>query len=133
MISFSRFLSPLRPTFRSVIAIVQLFCIGHFLTTHVGHIALTDGPSMLPTINVRGVWVYIDNTFRRGRGVKVGDVVAFRHPMKQGDEGIKRVMGMPGDFVVKDGGEGRGKTMIQVRVSYFARLAAVTAYAAGSH
>ncbi|CAF9908054.1 hypothetical protein IMSHALPRED_006568 [Imshaugia aleurites] len=34
--------------------------------------------------------------------------------MVQGAGAVKRVMGMPGDFVVKDGGEGRGKMMIQV-------------------
>lgn len=58
--------------------------------------------------------MYIDHTYRRGRGVKVGDVVDFHHPMVQGAGAVKRVMGMPGDFVVKDGGEGRGKMMIQV-------------------
>lgn len=114
MTSVPRFLSPLRPIFRDAIVVVKFFFVAHFLITHVGRFALTDGPSMLPTINVRGVWVYIDNTFRRGRGVKVGDVVDFRHPMEQGAGGIKRVMGMPGDFVVKDGGEGRDKKMIQV-------------------
>lgn len=70
---------------------------------------------MVPTINARGVWVYTDFTSRRGRGVKVGDVVDFNHPMIQGAGAIKRVMGMPGDFVVKDGGQGDGKMMIQVR------------------
>lgn len=59
--------------------------------------------------------MYIDNTFTKGRGVKVGDVVDFHHPMIRGVGGVKRVMGMPGDFVVKDGDEGRGKMMIQVR------------------
>ena len=40
--------------------------------------------------------------------------------MVQGSGAIKRVMGMPGDFVVKDGGEGRGKMMMQVRgLDYF--------------
>lgn len=69
---------------------------------------------MLPTMNVRGVWVYTDFTYTKGRGVQVGDVVDFHHPMVQGAGGIKRIMGMPGDFVVKDGGEGKGKMMIQV-------------------
>ena len=71
---------------------------------------------MLPTLNVRGDWVYVDNTFRRGRGVKLGDMVDFDHPMVPGAMGLKRVMGMPGDFVVKDAGEGRGKMMIQVQI-----------------
>ncbi len=70
---------------------------------------------MLPTINVQKVWIGIDNRFSRGRGVKVGDVVDFHNPMARGHGAVKRVMGMPGDFVVKDGGEGRGKMMIQVR------------------
>ena len=70
---------------------------------------------MVPTINVRGVWVYIDKTYSRGRGIKVGDVVDFHHPIVLEAGAIKRVMGMPGDFVVKDGGEGKGKRMIQVR------------------
>lgn len=103
------------PTFGIALAVVKYFFIGHFFTTHVGCFALTDGPSMLPTINVRGVCVYIDRTSRRGRGVKVGDVVDFQHPMVQGAGAIKRVMGMPGDFVVKDRG---GKMMIQVRGLY---------------
>ncbi len=70
---------------------------------------------MLPTINVQKVWIGIDNRFSRGRGVKVGDVVDFHNPMARGHGAVKRVMGMPGDFVAKDGGEGRGKMMIQVR------------------
>ena len=69
---------------------------------------------MLPTINVRGVWVYIDYTCARGRGIKVGDLVDYQHPLLQDANLLKRVMGMPGDFVVKDGGEGKGKMMIQV-------------------
>ena len=48
----------------------------------------------------------------------------FHHPMIRGAGAVKRVMGMPGDFVVKDAGgdeegEGKGKEgrMIQVRQS----------------
>ena len=97
-----------------VVALNIIF-IGHFLATHFGSFALTAGPSMLPTINAQGVWVYIDKTYRRGRGIQLGDVVDFQHPMVQGVGAMKRVMGMPGDFVVKDGGGGSGKMMIQVR------------------
>ena len=57
----------------------------------------------------------IDKTFSRGRGIKLGDVVDIQHPIVLGAGAIKRVMGMPGDFVVKDEGEGKGKRMIQVR------------------
>lgn len=96
------------------LGVVKFFFAYHFLTTHVGQYGLTDGPSMLPTINVRGVWVYTDYTYARGRGVTVGDLVDYHHPILQGAGSVKRVMGMPGDFVVKNGGEGKGKMMIQV-------------------
>ena len=104
----------------SVGVLKGLFAL-HFFSTYVGHFALTAGPSMLPTINVKGVRVYTDNTYSRGRGIKVGDVVDFHHPLDRGEGGIKRVMGMPGDFVVKDGGEGNGKMMMQVRRLCFER------------
>lgn len=51
----------------------------------------------------------------------MGDVVDFHHPMVRGVFGMKRVMGMPGDFVVKDGGEGKGDMMIQVWGPYLPR------------
>ena len=44
----------------------------------------------------------------------MGDVVEYHHPLVRGVSAVKRVMGMPGDYVVKDGGEGEGKMMIQV-------------------
>lgn len=51
----------------------------------------------------------------------MGDVVDFHHPIVRGVYGMKRVMGMPGDFVVKDGGEGKGEMMIQVWRLYMPR------------
>lgn len=36
---------------------------------------------------------------RRGRGIKVGDVITYTHPMFPNTHGCKRVIGMPGDFV----------------------------------
>ena len=69
---------------------------------------------MIPTLSVQGDCVYIDKSFRRGRGVKVGDLIDFKHPLVLGQGAVKRVMGMPGDFVVKDMGEGGEARMIQV-------------------
>lgn len=51
----------------------------------------------------------------------MGDVIDYHHPMVRGVFGMKRVMGMPGDFVVKDGGEGKGTMMIQVWRLYMPR------------
>ena len=71
---------------------------------------------MLPTIAVKDDWVWVDKSYRRGRGIKVGDLVNIRHPMFPGQGAIKRVLGMPGDFVVRDTPDGeRGSgMMIQV-------------------
>jgi inner membrane protease subunit 1 len=54
---------------------------------------------MVPTISARGNWCYVNHLFRRGRGVKVGDVVVFTHPMVAGAKAAKRVIGLEGDFV----------------------------------
>ena len=57
---------------------------------------------MLPTLSAKGDGVFVNTTFRRGRGIKVGDCVDFEHPMVPGVGAIKRVIGMPGDFVEND-------------------------------
>lgn len=71
---------------------------------------------MLPTIAVRGDWVWIDKAYRRGRGITVGDVVSMKHPLMPEEGAIKRVLGMPGDLVLRDtpGVEGGRGMMIQV-------------------
>jgi inner membrane protease subunit 1 len=57
---------------------------------------------MVPTIpahyNSRP-WILWSALHRRGRGIKVGDVITYTHPIFTQDEGCKRVIGMPGDFV----------------------------------
>ena len=69
---------------------------------------------MLPTLAVRRDWVYISKFYRRGMGIRVGDVVSFKHPMFPSTGALKRVVGMPGDFVLRDTpGKPRGM-MIQV-------------------
>lgn len=54
---------------------------------------------MLPTLSAAGDGVCISARHRRGRGVRVGDCVDFEHPLVPGVRVIKRVVGMPGDFV----------------------------------
>jgi inner membrane protease subunit 1 len=70
---------------------------------------------MLPTFNSNGDWILISKYYRRGRGVQVGDIVSYAHPILEGEFAIKRVLGLPGDFVERDTpGVGKGQ-MIQVR------------------
>ena len=58
---------------------------------------------MLPTLSVIGDSVLISKRYRRGRGVKVGDVVEIRHPVPDYPRhgAVKRVIGLGGDFVVR--------------------------------
>lgn len=100
--------------FYSSFAAVQFFCLSHLFANHVGTLRNTYGPSMLPTLNARGDWVFINTSYRRGKGVKVGDIVSFKHPMFPGESASKRVLGMPGDYVMRHTpGSGNG-AMLQV-------------------
>lgn len=44
--------------------------------------------------------------------MKVGDLVDFEHPLVPGTGAIKRVVGMPGDFVVWDPPAGGGEVIM---------------------
>lgn len=92
---------------------LNLFLIFHLLGEHVCTLRRTSGPSMLPTINVEGDWVFISKYHRRGRGVAVGDIVSYEHPMRRGYRAVKRIVAMPGDFVLRDT-PGRGEWVVQV-------------------
>ncbi|KAK4127367.1 LexA/Signal peptidase [Parathielavia appendiculata] len=78
-----------------------------------------SGPSMLPTFEVVGEWLLVSRLHRFGRGIEVGDVVAYNIPINE-EMGVKRVLGMPGDYVLMDtppdgeGEGGGGGNMIQV-------------------
>jgi inner membrane protease subunit 1 len=69
---------------------------------YIGSIGRTYGISMLPTIPDgmrKRSWILMSALHRRGRWIKVGDVVTYTHPIFPGEYGCKRVIGMPGDFV----------------------------------
>ena len=87
----------------------------HFLYDYVFGIQATLGPSMLPTLNARGDWVGVSGFYRRGKGVRVGDVVTAKHPTFPGTGISKRVLGMPGDFVLRDSPDSGSQMMVQVR------------------
>lgn len=90
------------------------FLIAHVLWNNVASINGCFGPSMLPTLNVEGDWVVISKLHEKGRGVGVGDLVSYDHPVRQGTHAIKRIVAMPGDFVLRDTpGKGHGD-MVQM-------------------
>ncbi|KAK3686655.1 hypothetical protein LTR37_019586 [Vermiconidia calcicola] len=93
-----------------------ILLITHITFTHILEYNPCYGISMLPTFNSFGDWVLISKYYRRGRGIAVGDIVSYAHPHEPYERAIKRVMGLPGDVVMRDTpgvGTGRGM-MVQV-------------------
>jgi len=69
---------------------------------------------MLPTLEMYLDGVLIDKSYRRGRKVEVGDVVAFASVVEPGERVLKRVVGMEGDFVMRNTPEKEADAMLQV-------------------
>lgn len=97
-----------------IVETTKMALLLHVFLEHVYTIKGTKGASMLPTMAQFGDGVLVDQQCRRGRHVEVGDIVDVKHLFVMGDGAIKRVLGMPGDFVLRDTpGKGQGM-MIQV-------------------
>ncbi|KAI0515474.1 LexA/Signal peptidase [Xylaria bambusicola] len=86
--------------FRVLFATAQTFALAHVVWAYGMSIGFGWGPSMLPTFLATNEWFVTDKRYRRGRGVQVGDCVVYSIPVDPGEEGLKRVMGMPGDYVL---------------------------------
>lgn len=86
---------------------------GHIINTYAFSIDTTWGISMLPLIAADGDVLVVSKWYRRGRGVQVGDLVSFRHPADERTQALKRVMGLEGDFVLRDAPHRSGGRMIQ--------------------
>lgn len=109
----SRFLS--RPGVRLSLGMTKLWFAWHLVATHGFQVGPADGPSMLPTFSTYGDWIGTDKRYRLGRGVRVGDLVLYQMPFARYDMGVKRVLGLPGDYVsVGTPGQQGEEHMIQV-------------------
>lgn len=80
---------------------------------------------MLPGWEIWGEGAVISHTYRYGRGVRVGDLVKFKVPISE-DDAIKRVAGMPGDYVLVHTPDTGHDEMIQVSFSWKVRRATGT-------
>lgn len=89
------------------------FLAFHVCTEYFYVVSDTYGISMLPTLNSTGDWLLISKYHRRGRGIEVGDLVSFKHPLHEEEFAVKRVMGLEGDFVLMNTPE-KSAAMIQV-------------------
>lgn len=101
--------------------VLKFFAAAHLTWMYAFCISPATGPSMMPTFSAVGDWFFISRYHRRGRNIRVGDVVCYRIPVFDDARGLKRVLGMPGDYVMLttpgvEGSEGR-ELMIQVCLS----------------
>jgi inner membrane protease subunit 1 len=102
---------------RLTISTIKLVCTWHIITSHVFQVSPAQGPSMLPTFSVKGDWVAADMTHARNRRgqLRVGDLVLYRIPVSDNANGIKRLIGLPGDYVsMNTPGSPGEERMIQV-------------------
>jgi inner membrane protease subunit 1 len=87
---------------RSLVFTGKLFLTVHVVGSYIGYVGSTHGISMVPTIPhsfYSHPYILESHLHRRGRNIKVGDVITFTHPVIPSSKMSKRVVGMPGDFV----------------------------------
>lgn len=106
--------------FRLAISVTKVLALTHIVWEYGYSLGPAEGPSMLPTFQVDGEWLLTSKRHRRGRGVGVGDLVVYRIPIFPDTDGVKRVLGMPGDYVLINSPESGRDSMIQV--SFYSSL-----------
>lgn len=86
----------------SALTVAKGFVFLHVCSSYIGGISSTSGISMVPTIphHYKGhPWILYSSLHRRGRNLRVGDIITYNHPIFPKQSGCKRIIGMPGDFV----------------------------------
>lgn len=103
----------------SVLYSVEGFILLHVISQYGFEIRVPFGISMQPTMAPDGEAIFIDKTSRRGRNVKVGDIVAFTHPVME-THAVKRIVALPGDFVLAGTPEAQGGSLegMMIQVSF---------------
>ncbi|KDP37938.1 hypothetical protein JCGZ_04581 [Jatropha curcas] len=93
----------------------KFFCCLHITNTYICTVALTYGPSMLPTLNLTGDLVLAERISPRIGKVGHGDIVLVESPIKPKRVVTKRVIGMEGDrisYIVDPANSDETKTVV---------------------
>ncbi|KAF2262946.1 LexA/Signal peptidase [Lojkania enalia] len=89
--------------FKFMLTIAKIWLTFHLTFKYLLQLCPTTGVSMMPTIphsfNRYPSFILVTPWHRRGRNIKVGDVVTYESPAVPGTFGCKRVVGMPGDYI----------------------------------
>ena len=108
--------------FRLALSVGKSIALFHVLTRYGFTATSVEGASMLPTVDIMGQWVVVSSRHRHGRGVQVGDLVTYDIPVSPESRGLKRVVGMPGDYVSLQAPmapRAMGDDMMQVRSPFY--------------
>jgi len=84
-----------------ILDLTAMVCAYKIFTQKFYNIQPCFGPSMYPTLHFNGDLLLVSKLHKHGKGVEVGDVVVFRYPFYFRSDTCKRVLGMPGDFVLR--------------------------------
>lgn len=103
--------------FRNLVSTAKYLAVAHLFWEYGYSVGPAQGPSMLPTFEISDEWLLISKRHRHGRDVAVGDLVVYKIPIFPDSDGIKRVLGLPGDYVMLDSPESGSEAMIQVHPS----------------
>ncbi|RMZ84753.1 hypothetical protein DV737_g1012, partial [Chaetothyriales sp. CBS 132003] len=92
-----------RPSWTYIgLSTVSLLCTTALFRTYAYDYSFGSGESMLMTLPDQGVVNVYSRFYRHGKGLKVGDLVCARSPTFPNSYVGKRVLGLPGDYVVAD-------------------------------
>jgi signal peptidase I len=86
----------------SALIVAKGFVFLHVFYSYIGGVGSTSGISMVPTMPhdyLSRPWILYSSLHRRGRNLRVGDVITYTNPIFPKESGCKRIIGMPGDFV----------------------------------
>ncbi|KAJ4504012.1 Mitochondrial inner membrane peptidase complex subunit [Exophiala dermatitidis] len=97
---------PVRTPMSFVIHVGATFIAIYSLSALIAHNLIwytaNAGPSMYPTIASGLSYTIYSRRHKRGRNIQIGDVILFENPIFLRGKACKRVIGMPGDYVVRD-------------------------------
>lgn len=91
-----------RPLVNGVFYLVSFWCTAELFQHHLYDWVGASGPSMYPTLPSHSTPAIINHRYRYGRGCKIGDIIQFSNPVFTNEMAAKRILGMPGDYVVID-------------------------------
>ncbi|KAK2002032.1 LexA/Signal peptidase [Colletotrichum falcatum] len=100
--------------FRLALNVGKTMAFAHVFWDYYYACGPASGPSMLPTFEIAGEYLVSAKGYRYGRNVVVGDLVSYKIPIFPKATGVKRVVGMPGDFVLFNSPDSQKKKMVQV-------------------